>query len=97
MFNAFNNVVFPTPVFPHIPIFSPLFIFKFTFFNILGGVAWVTVFALLGYFFGNVPFVQQHFSLIVIGIILVSVMPAVIGLIKAFINSRKKKQQEKKD
>ena len=63
---------------------------KFTIFNIIGGVAWVSVFALLGYFFGGVPFVQQHFSLIVIGIILVSVMPAVIGVIKALINKKKK-------
>ncbi|MDO5329214.1 MAG: VTT domain-containing protein [Coriobacteriia bacterium] len=62
---------------------------KFTIFNIIGGVAWVSVFALLGYFFGGVPFVQQHFSLIVIGIILVSVLPAIIGVIKAILNKRK--------
>lgn len=66
---------------------------KFTIFNIIGGVAWVTLFALLGYFFGGVPFVQQHFSLIVIAIVLVSVLPAFIGLIKAFLNSRKKKKE----
>ena len=52
----------------------------------------MTLFALIGYFFGNVPFVQEHFSLIVIGIVLVSVMPAVIGVIKAFVDSRKKKK-----
>lgn len=63
---------------------------KFTIFNIIGGIAWVSVFALLGYFFGGVPFVQEHFSLIVIGIILVSVLPAVIGVIKAIINKKKK-------
>lgn len=66
---------------------------KFTIFNVIGGVAWVSVFALIGYFFGNVPFVQEHFGLIVIGIVLVSVMPAVIGVIKAFVDSRKKKKQ----
>lgn len=65
----------------------------FTLWNVIGGVAWVTTFALIGYFFGNVPFVQEHFSVIVIGIVLVSVMPAVIGLIKAFIDSRKKKNK----
>ena len=64
----------------------------FTIWNTIGGVAWVTTFALIGYFFGNVPFVQEHFSVIVIGIVLVSVMPAVIGVIKAFIDSRKKKK-----
>lgn len=66
---------------------------KFTIFNVIGGVAWVTLFALLGYFFGGVPFVQQHFSLIVIGIILVSVLPAVIGVIKALLNKRKAKSK----
>lgn len=64
---------------------------KFTIYNVLGGVLWVSVFALIGYFFGQVPFVQEHFSVIVIGIVLVSVMPAVIGVIKAVISSRKKK------
>lgn len=65
---------------------------QFTIFNVIGGIAWVTVFALLGYFFGQVPFVQQHFSMIVIGIILISVLPAFIGVIKAFISSRRKKK-----
>lgn len=68
---------------------------SFTIFNVIGGVAWVTTFALIGYFFGNVPFVQEHFSLIVIGIVLVSVMPAVIGVIKAFFSARKKKKAKK--
>ena len=65
---------------------------SFTIYNVIGGVAWVTLFALIGYFFGQVPFVQQHFSVIVIGIILVSVMPAIIGIIKAFISSRRRKK-----
>jgi len=36
-----------------------------------------------GYFFGNLPFVQEHFSLVVIAIILISVSPAVIGIIRS--------------
>jgi membrane-associated protein len=43
----------------------------------------VTIFLWLGYFFGNLPFVQDHFSLIVIAIILISVMPAVYEFLKA--------------
>ena len=52
--------------------------------------AWVSAFVLLGYFFGGVPFVQQHFSLIVIGIVFISVLPAIIGAIRGIVNSRKK-------
>jgi len=46
-------------------------------FNIIGGVLWVLLFSGLGYFFGTLPIVQQHFELVVVAIILLSVMPAV--------------------
>lgn len=63
---------------------------RFTLWNTIGGVAWVSLFVLVGYFFGGVPFVQDHFELIVLGIVAVSVAPAVIGAIKTAIGSRKK-------
>lgn len=62
---------------------------KFTLFNAIGGVAWVTSFVLVGYFFGGVPFVQDHFELIVLGIVAVSVAPAIIGALKAVLSARK--------
>ena len=62
---------------------------KFTFFNAVGGVSWVTLFVLVGYFFGGIPFVQDHFEVIVLGIVGVSVLPAFIGAIKTALNSRK--------
>ena len=62
---------------------------KFTLFNTIGGVAWVSLFVLVGYFFGGIPFVQEHFEIIVLGIVGVSVLPALIGAIKAAIASRK--------
>ena len=52
-------------------------------FNILGGITWSTLFTLLGYFFGGIPAVQEHFELVIVGIILVSVIPAAVGAIKA--------------
>lgn len=66
---------------------------KFTLWNTIGGVAWVSLFVLTGYFFGGVPFVQEHFELIVLGIVAVSVAPAVIGAIKGAMSSRKKKSE----
>ncbi|MGI6045342.1 MAG: VTT domain-containing protein [Eggerthellaceae bacterium] len=66
---------------------------KFTLFNSIGGISWVSLFVLVGYFFGGIPFVQEHFEFIILGIVAVSVAPAVIGAIKAAINSRKKTKE----
>jgi membrane-associated protein len=63
---------------------------RFFTYNAIGGIAWVSFFFSIGYFFGTIPFVQQHFSLVVIGIVLVSVMPAVVIFLKKFIGRRKK-------
>ena len=62
---------------------------KFTLYNSIGGISWVSLFVLVGYFFGGVPFVQQHFEIIVLGIVGVSVLPAVIGAVKAALAARK--------
>ena len=51
--------------------------------NLVGGVSWVATFTLLGYFFGNIPFVQDNFELVIIAIILISLIPAVVEGIKA--------------
>lgn len=64
---------------------------KFTMFNAIGGVAWVSLFVLVGYFFGGVPFVQDHFEIIVLGIVGVSVLPAIAGAVKGAMASRAKK------
>lgn len=68
---------------------------KFTLWNAIGGVSWVSLFVLTGYFFGGVPFVQEHFELIVLGIVAVSVAPAIIGAVKGAMSSRKKKAEGK--
>ena len=62
---------------------------NFVVFNVLGGVTWSTLFTLLGYFFGGIPAVQEHFELVVVGIILVSVIPAVAGAIRARLHAKK--------
>jgi membrane-associated protein len=52
-------------------------------YNVFGGIVWVVLFTLLGFFFGNIPFVKQNFELVIIAIILVSVVPAVWEALKA--------------
>jgi membrane-associated protein len=54
----------------------------FLFYNITGGILWVVVCAGAGYLFGNVPIIKDNFSLVAIGIVLVSVLPMVIELLK---------------
>ncbi len=51
---------------------------RFMTFNVVGGVIWVVSFLLLGYFFGNQPFVKKNFGLVIIGIIVLSCVPPVI-------------------
>ncbi len=52
-------------------------------YNIVGGVSWVLIFTLLGYFFGNLEFVKKNFELVIIAIILISVLPMVYEWLKA--------------
>jgi membrane-associated protein len=51
--------------------------------DVIGGVTWVATFTLLGFFFGNIPFVRDNFELVIIAIILISLVPAVVGGLKA--------------
>ncbi|KRN84510.1 VTT domain-containing protein [Ligilactobacillus acidipiscis] len=50
--------------------------------NVIGAIAWVALCCGAGYFFGNMPFVKEHFSMIIIGIIIISLIPAIVGIIK---------------
>jgi len=51
-------------------------------YNVFGGIIWTGLFIFAGYFFGNVQFVRNNFSLVVIAIVLISVMPAVVEVIR---------------
>jgi membrane-associated protein len=51
---------------------------KFMSYNVIGGIVWIVSFLLLGYFFGNMPVVKKNFSLVILAIIVLSILPAVI-------------------
>jgi membrane-associated protein len=52
---------------------------RFAIYNVVGGVGWVVSMSLAGYFLGRIPWVQQNFELVVIGIVVVSVLPIVVS------------------
>ena len=49
---------------------------KFLYFNVIGAVLWVIACTLTGYFFGNIPIVKDNFSLFVVGIMIISLIPS---------------------
>lgn len=55
---------------------------EFVRYNMIGAVLWVVSFTTLGYFFGQLPIVKKYFSMIMIGIIVISVLPIVIEIIR---------------
>jgi membrane-associated protein len=56
---------------------------RFQTYNILGGVAWATLFVWGGYLFGNVPIVKANFGIVTLLIIAVSLVPLAVGLLRA--------------
>ncbi len=56
-------------------------------YNVVGGMLWVGIFVFLGYFFGSLEFVRNNFSIVVITIILISVMPIIIEFLMSRIRA----------
>lgn len=59
---------------------------NFGLYNIVGGILWVSLFLIAGYFFGQIPFVKNNFSIVVLAIIAISLLPAIIEVIKSKTN-----------
>ncbi|MFA4916243.1 MAG: DedA family protein [Syntrophales bacterium] len=55
---------------------------RFASYNVLGGISWVVIFISAGYYFGNLHYVKQNFSLVIFAIIVFSIMPAVIEFLR---------------
>ncbi len=56
---------------------------KFISYNVFGGIVWVFLFSFAGYFFGNIPAIKHNFSLVIVGIILISLVPIGIEFMKS--------------
>lgn len=62
---------------------------QFLFFNVVGALLWISSLVTLGYLFGNIPFIKDNFSHVILGIIILSILPAVF---EYFRNKRKSSQ-----
>lgn len=51
---------------------------RFFSYNVIGGIVWVAVATLAGYFFGNIPFVRENFSMVIFGVVLISLIPIAV-------------------
>ena len=60
---------------------------KFINYNVVGGIVWVLLFSLAGYFFGNMKFVQENFHYVIVVIIFISILP----MIYEYIQSKREK------
>jgi membrane-associated protein len=55
---------------------------RFLFFNVFGGVLWVLLFVLAGYWFGNISFIQKNFSLVIVALVLIPAIPAAVEFVR---------------
>jgi len=62
---------------------------RFLAYNLIGGFVWIYFFTYAGFFFGNQPFVQKNFKLVILAIIILSIVPIVLELIREWRKSRR--------
>lgn len=61
---------------------------RFLSYNVSGGILWVVSLTLAGYWFGNLPFVRDNLTAVILGIIFVSLLPGIIAIVRAKLSSR---------
>jgi membrane-associated protein len=66
---------------------------RFFSFSIIGNLLWVTLFAFGGFFFGNITYIKNHFPLVILCIITISLLPVIFAVIKNLIDRQESKSQ----
>ena len=56
---------------------------RFFSYNLSGGILWVVSLTLAGYLFGNLPIIRDHLTLVILGIIFLSLLPGIIAIVRA--------------
>lgn len=66
---------------------------RFMSYTIWGGVSWVIIFTMAGYFFGTIPFVEKNLSFIVLALIIITIIPVITTAVGQYIKGKKKKAE----
>ena len=87
IFSRFMPIV--RTIAPFVAGVSKMSFLKYSLYNIIGGVSWILVFLFAGFFLGNVPFFKQHFALVGVVIIIVSLLPPIYAAIMARLSKKR--------
>ena len=63
---------------------------RFILYNVVGGIAWVAICLFGGFFFGNLPFVKENFSIVILAIIFISILPGVYEFVRHKVEKRRR-------
>lgn len=74
---------------PFVAGMGKMHFYYFMLYNVTGAALWVGIFCFAGYFFGDLPFVQRHMKLLLLAIIVISLLPAVVEVIRERLKGRK--------
>ena len=74
---------------PFVAGMGKMHFYYFMLYNVTGAALWVGIFCFAGYFFGDLPFVQRHLKLLLLAIIVISLLPAVVEVIRERLKGRK--------
>ncbi|MBI5603164.1 MAG: DedA family protein [Deltaproteobacteria bacterium] len=64
--------------------------FRFISYNVIGGIVWIALFIFGGYYFGNLPMVKKNFTLVILAIVFISVLPGIIEYLRHRLGASKK-------
>ena len=67
---------------------------RFILYNVVGGIAWVAICLFGGYFFGNLPFVKENFSVVILAIVFISILPGVYEFVRHKAAARRRRAAE---
>ncbi len=76
---------------PFVAGVSEMVYWRFLFYSVIGSMAWIAIFLFGGYFFGNLPIVKTHFSIVIFAIVIISLLPAAIEILQQIYAAKKNK------
>ena len=64
----------------------------FLLYDVVGGIVWISLLTLLGFFFGQIPLVKENFEKTILLIIFLSILPILVEYVKHFVHAKKQKK-----